>query len=48
MDLAKEVQALGLTAEVIDMKGYDPEDSLSEEVSSDWPSRLWFPPFLLH
>ncbi|XP_023673812.2 S-adenosyl-L-methionine-dependent tRNA 4-demethylwyosine synthase TYW1 isoform X1 [Paramormyrops kingsleyae] len=34
VDLAKEVQALGLTAEVIDMKEYDPEDSLSEECTS--------------
>lgn len=32
-ELAEEVQTLGLQAEAIDMKDYDPDDRLSHEVS---------------
>lgn len=32
-ELAEEVQALGFQSEVIDLKDYDPEDKLSDEVS---------------
>lgn len=32
-ELAEEVQALGFQSDVIDLKDYDPEDKLSDEVS---------------
>lgn len=32
-ELAKEVEALGFQADVMDLKDYDPEDKLSDEVS---------------
>lgn len=31
-DMKSEAQSLGLTSEVVDLKNYEPEDSLSEEV----------------
>lgn len=31
-ELAEDVQALGFQSEVIDLKDYDPEDKLSDEV----------------
>lgn len=32
-ELAEDVQALGFQSDVIDLKDYDPEDKLSDEVS---------------
>lgn len=32
-ELSQEVQTLGIPAEVIDMKDYDPDDRLADEVS---------------
>lgn len=31
-DMKSKAQSLGLTSEVVDLKNYEPEDSLSEEV----------------
>lgn len=33
MELSEEVKNLGVAAEVTDMKDYDPDDQLNEEVS---------------
>lgn len=33
-ELKSKAQSLGLTSEVVDLKKYEPEDSLSEEVKA--------------
>lgn len=33
-ELKSKAQSLGLTSEVVDLKNYEPEDSLSEEVKA--------------
>ena len=33
-ELKSKAQSLGLTSEVLDLKNYEPEDSLSEEVTT--------------
>lgn len=40
-ELSEEVKSLGVSAEVIDMKEYDPDDRLADEVSkaTDFVSR---------
>lgn len=36
MELSEEVKNLGVAAEVTDMKDYDPDDQLADEVSHAW------------
>lgn len=39
-ELSEEVKILGLPAEVIDMKDYDPDDQLADEVRKRLPLLL--------
>lgn len=41
--LAAEVKAYGYNVELVDMKTYDPEENLAEEVSLSWIIFFLFP-----
>lgn len=45
-ELSQEVQTLGIPAEVIDMKDYDPDDRLADEVSKVQTRPIFTPGFL--